>query len=83
MAHPEILDVVESLIGPEIQHNGDWISRPKLPDMMLQSLPYHQDSGYMVNTEQYHWSTVRVLFVPVNKENGAMQLIPGTHKLPI
>ena len=83
MTDPAILDVVESLIGPEIQHNGDWIVRPKLPEMTLQSLPWHQDSGYMVNTEQYHWPTVWVPFVPVNKENGAMQLIPGTHRLPI
>ena len=83
MTDPAILDVVESLLGPEIQHNGDWILRPKLPDMTLQSLPWHQDSAYMVDTEQHHWPTVWVPFVPVNKENGAMQLIPGTHKLPV
>ena len=81
--HPAILDIVESLLGPEIQHNGDWIVRPKLPEMTSQLLPWHQDSAYMVDTEQYHYPTVWVPLVPVNKENGAMQLIPCTHKLPI
>ena len=83
MTHQAILDVVKSLIGPEIQHNGDWLLRPKLPGKTTQSIPWHQDSAYMVNTENYQWITVWLPFVPVNQENGAMQLIPGPHKLPI
>ncbi len=79
--HETILDVVELVVGLEIQASGDYILRPKLPSLNL--LPWHQDSGYMPATEQYPWPTVWVPFVPVNADNGAMQFIPGTHTLPI
>ena len=81
--HPAILDVVESLIGAEIQASGDYILRPKLPAENVSALPWHQDSGYMDETAQYHWPTVWVPLVPVSEANGAMQFLPGTHRLPI
>lgn len=81
--HPAILDVVESLIGGEIQASGDYILRPKLPAENVSALPWHQDSGYMDETGQYHWPTVWVPLVPVSEANGAMQFLPGTHSLPI
>lgn len=81
--HPAILDVVESLIGAEIQASGDYILRPKLPAENVSALPWHQDSGYMDETGQYHWPTVWVPLVPVSEANGAMQFLPGTHRLPI
>ncbi len=79
--HEAILDVVELVVGPEIQASGDYILRPKLPSLNL--LPWHQDSGYMPATEQYPWPTVWVPFVPVHAANGAMQFIPGSHRQPI
>ena len=81
--HPAIVDVVESLIGPEVQVSGDYILRPRLPAQSSAVLPWHQDSGYMEDTGQHHWPTVWVPLVPVAKENGAMQFIPGTHSLPV
>ena len=81
--HPAIVDVVASLIGPEVQVSGDWLLRPKLPAEEVSGLPWHQDSGYMKETEQYHWPTVWVPLVPVSRENGAMEFLPGTHRLPI
>ena len=81
--HPAILDVVESLLGPEVQVSGDWLLRPKLPAEGESGLPWHQDSGYMKDTEQYHWPTVWVPLVPVSRANGAMEFLPGTHRLPI
>ena len=81
--HPAIVDVVESLIGPEVQVSGDWLLRPKLPAEAVSGLPWHQDSGYMKDTEQYHWPTVWVALVPVDRANGAMEFLPGTHLLPI
>jgi len=81
--HPAIVDVVESLIGPEVQVSGDWLLRPKLPAEEVSGLPWHQDSGYMKDTEQYHWPTVWVALVPVDRANGAMEFLPGTHLLPI
>jgi hypothetical protein len=79
--HEAILDVVELVVGPEVQVSGDYILRPKLPSLNL--LPWHQDSGYMPATEQYPWPTVWVPFVPVHAGNGAMQFIPGSHRQPI
>ena len=79
--HAAILDVVELVVGPEVQASGDYILRPKLPSLNL--LPWHQDSGYMPATEQYPWPTVWVPFVPVHAGNGAMQFIPGSHRQPI
>ena len=79
--HEAILDVVELVVGPEVQASGDYILRPKLPALNL--LPWHQDSGYMPATEQYPWPTVWVPFVPVSVDNGAMQFIPGSHRQPI
>ena len=81
--HAAIVDVVESLIGPEVQVSGDWLLRPKLPAEEVSGLPWHQDSGYMKDTEQYHWPTVWVPLVPVDRANGAMECLPGTHLLPI
>ena len=79
--HEAILDVVELVVGPEVQASGDYILRPKLPTLNL--LPWHQDSGYMPATEPYPWPTVWVPFVPVHAGNGAMQFIPGSHRQPI
>ena len=81
--HPAILDVVESLLGAELQVSGDYILRPKLPAESVSALPWHQDSGYMDDTGQYHWPTVWVPLVPVSEANGAMQFLPGTHRLAI
>ena len=81
--HPAILDVVESLLGSEIQVSGDWIVRPRLPAEGVSGNPWHQDSGYMRDTGQHHFPTVWMPFVPVSEENGAMEFLPGTHRLPI
>ena len=80
---PAILDAIESLLGPDIQINGDYWVRPKLPDEELTTLPWHQDSAYMPDTAQYHWPAVWFPLVPVTATNGAMQFLPATHRLPI
>ena len=51
ITHPKVLDVLESLIGSDIQFNGDFWVRPKLPNEKLTTLPWHQDSAYMPDTE--------------------------------
>ena len=80
---PAILDAMESLLGPDVQINGDYWVRPKLPGEELTTLPWHQDSAYMPDTAQYHWPAVWLPLVPVTAANGAMQFLPGTHRLPI
>ena len=81
ITHPKVLDVLETLIGSAIQFNGDFWVRPKLPKEKLTTLPWHQDSAYMPNTENDTHLTVWVPLVDVKTENGALQFLPGSHKL--
>ena len=80
---PEILDVVEALIGPEIQFNGDFWVRPKLPDEQQTTLPWHQDSGYMPDTADHRLLTLWMPLVDTNAENGTLQFLPGSQKMGI
>ena len=80
---PAILDVVEALIGPEIQFNGDFWVRPKLPAEEETTLPWHQDSGYMPGTAEHKLLTVWLPLVDVDAANGTLQFIPGSHELGI
>ncbi|MDE0635946.1 MAG: phytanoyl-CoA dioxygenase family protein [Candidatus Poribacteria bacterium] len=77
--HPKVLDVVETIIGNEIQFNGDFWVRPKLPNEKLTTLPWHQDSAYMPHTENDTHLTVWLPLVDVEVENGALQFLPGSH----
>ncbi len=78
--HPKVLDILESLIGSDIQFNGDFWVRPKLPNEKLTTLPWHQDSAYMPNTETDTHLTVWMPLVDVKLENGPLQFLPGSHK---
>ena len=46
MSNPKILDVVESLIGPEIFANPVYNVRPKVPRVAAGEVPWHQDKSY-------------------------------------
>ena len=80
ITHPKVLDVLETLIGSDIQFNGDFWVRPKLPNEKLTTLPWHQDSAYMPDTENDTHLTVWLPLVDVKSENGALQFLPGSHK---
>ena len=81
ITHPAVLDVVGSLTEGEIQFNGDFWARPKLPSEKLTTLPWHQDSAYMPDTEHHTHLTVWMPLVDVCAENGTLQFIPGSHRL--
>ena len=80
ITHPKALDVLETLIGSDIQFNGDFWVRPKLPNEKLTTLPWHQDSAYMPDTENDTHLTVWLPLVDVSAENGPLQFLPGSHK---
>ena len=74
--HPDILDIVESLIGPDI----------KLFDAQLFMKPpggiektYHQDSAYFPLAPQ-EVVTCWTAMDDVTIENGCMYVIPGSHR---
>lgn len=81
ITHPKVLDILESLIGSDIQFNGDFWVRPKLPNEKLTTLPWHQDSAYMPDTENDTHLTVWLPLVDVKLENGPLQFLHGSHKL--
>jgi non-heme Fe2+,alpha-ketoglutarate-dependent halogenase len=76
--HPGILDVVEQLIGPDILVWGSsfFIKEPRNPSFVS----WHQDSTYW-GLEPPDIVTAWVALSESTYENGAMRVIPGTHRL--
>ncbi|MBM3261862.1 MAG: phytanoyl-CoA dioxygenase family protein [candidate division Zixibacteria bacterium] len=77
---PQILDIAESLVGPELQFNGDYWIRTKLPGDSVTTFPWHQDSGYYGDPTPFHILSLWIPLVDVDEENGCMQVIPGSHR---
>lgn len=83
--HPGLLDIVESILGPEIRLYPNYTVRPKLPEWKGTEVLWHQDGAY---TQDYTKSAavssmsmvnVWTPLVPARVENGCMEFIPGTH----
>lgn len=76
--HPRILDAVEDIIGPDILCWGTsfFIKERRNPSYVS----WHQDSTYW-GLEPPDIITAWVAFTDSNAANGAMRVIPGTHKL--
>ena len=75
---PRILDAVEDVIGPNILCWGSsfFIKEPRNPGFVS----WHQDSTYW-GLDPADVITAWVAFSDSNAANGAMRVIPGTHKL--
>ena len=79
--HPELLDVVEQFLGPEIRLYPAYNARAKLPYNKKTEVLWHQDSAYTkFESDRLRMITAWTPVVPCTYENGAMQIIPGTHK---
>jgi non-heme Fe2+,alpha-ketoglutarate-dependent halogenase len=76
--HPRILDSVEDIIGPDILCWGSsfFIKEKRNPGFVS----WHQDSTYW-GLDPPDIITAWVAFTDSNAVNGAMRVIPGTHKL--
>ena len=79
MSNPKILDVVESLIGPEIFANPVYNVRPKVPRVAAGEVPWHQDKSYWPDAQSNPVITVWVAVVGATVENGCLRMIPRTH----
>jgi len=76
-ASDKILDITEDLIGPEIYyHSSKLMFKPARGGRRK---PWHQDFAYWkdMNTNQV---TVWGAIDPATRENGCIQVIPGSHK---
>jgi ectoine hydroxylase-related dioxygenase (phytanoyl-CoA dioxygenase family) len=77
--HPRILDVVENLIGPDIQihHTKLNLKPPSSPEARFE---WHQDYPFFPHTN-YDLLAVLVHLDEATEENGCLRLIPGSHRL--
>jgi hypothetical protein len=74
---PEILDMLEQLIGPDIVL---WITRVLCkPAAKGREVPWHQDGEYWP-MRPLATCSVWIALDPVSTENGCMRFIPGSHK---
>jgi ectoine hydroxylase-related dioxygenase (phytanoyl-CoA dioxygenase family) len=80
MRNPKILDLVESLIGPEIFANPVYNVRPKVPKVAAGIVPWHQDKSYWPGATAKPVFTVWIPLVDATHENGCLHVIPRTHR---
>ncbi|HZG55048.1 phytanoyl-CoA dioxygenase family protein [Paenibacillus sp.] len=75
--HPQILAYVEGILGPNFYMWGSqfFAKPPKSSD----TVAWHQDAYYWP-LSPHHSVTVWLAFTDVDEENGAMKVIPKTHK---
>ena len=74
--HKGILDAVEALIGPDILvfHTTVWLKDPGSGTFV----PWHQDATYF-GLAPYAHVTAWVALTPSTRENGCVQVLPGSH----
>jgi phytanoyl-CoA hydroxylase len=78
LSNTRILDVVESLIGPEIFANPVYNARPKVPRVAAGEVPWHQDKSYWPGARSNPVVTVWIALVDATTENGCLRVIPRT-----
>ena len=75
--HPALLDMIESLIGPDIIL---WITRILCkPAVKGREVPWHQDGEYWP-MRPLATCSAWVAIDPVSTVNGCMRFIPGSHR---
>ncbi len=84
ITHPCLLDIAESLCGPELIASSVYRVRPKLPRDPRGEVPWHQDSGY---TDPYCDNALIVtMWIPLldaTPENGCLFVLPRAHRGPV
>ena len=75
--HPCILDAVEALIGADILvfHTTVWFKEPESAGFV----PWHQDATYF-GLDPLQQVTAWVALTPSTRDNGCVQLLPGSHR---
>jgi phytanoyl-CoA hydroxylase len=88
LTNPRLLDVVESVIGPEIFSSPVQHTRMKPPDALVPATarsivsktPWHQDQG--VAPPEADESDILTVWIPANEAtipNGCLELVPYSH----
>jgi ectoine hydroxylase-related dioxygenase (phytanoyl-CoA dioxygenase family) len=77
--NPKILDVVENLVGPNIQlHHTKLNLKP--PSSGQARFEWHQDYPFFPHTN-YDLLAVMIYLDDSTEENGCLTIVPGSHKL--
>ena len=80
VTEPGLLDIVESVIGPEILAHPQFNLRAKLPARDKFVVPWHQDEGYLhPGAEETFMVNFWVPMVDATRENGTLEVIAGSH----
>ena len=79
LRHPKILDIVAELIEPGIRYNGHKLNM-KYPEFGS-PVEWHQDWAFYPHTND-DLLAVGVVIDDMTVENGALMILPGSHKGP-
>ena len=80
IAHPNVLDAVESVLGPNlIVRDSGWFV--KMPGDK-KYVSWHQDATYW-GLHPPKVTTAWIALSESNSENGCMRVVPGSHKKPL
>jgi ectoine hydroxylase-related dioxygenase (phytanoyl-CoA dioxygenase family) len=77
--HPAVLDRIESLVGPDILL---WQSRIVSKEPGAKLITWHTDDNYLRIEPRLNFSAW-IALDETTEHNGAVRLLPGTHKLTI
>ena len=80
MRHPRILEILKALIGPDIRLNHSKINMKAA--RVGAALEWHQDWAFAPHTNM-STCVASVMIDPSRPENGAMQVLSGSHKGPL
>lgn len=81
LVNPKLLDLAESLVGPEIMCHPAYRVRPKLPDHDRTLVPWHQDAGYMEpKCDSVLQLTIWIPLIDATVENGCLEVVPHAHR---
>ena len=81
---PSLLDIVESVIGPEVLAHPQFNIRAKRPYQDEGVVPWHQDLGYLQpDAAETFMVNFWIPLVDATRENGCMEVIAGSHRAPL
>lgn len=81
LRHPELVDCVCSLVGPDVIASSAYRIRIKIPGYPSGEVPWHQDSGYFLPHCDHHLTvTCWIPLVDATVENGCLYVLPNGHR---
>jgi hypothetical protein len=83
-ACPSLLDICESVLGPEILAHPQFNVRAKRPYEDEGVVPWHQDLGYLQpDAAETFMVNFWIPLVDATRDNGCMEVIAGSHRAPL